>query len=78
VSAAVFPGCRRPARLCDLDHDEPWDNRGETNSANVSALCPRHHNAKHDAGWQVKHRQDGSREWTSPTGHLYRVPPPDD
>jgi uncharacterized protein DUF222 len=24
----TFPGCRRPARLCDLDHAEPWGNRG--------------------------------------------------
>jgi Domain of unknown function (DUF222) len=69
-----FPGCRRPARLCDLDHDQPWDNGGETNSDNISALCPRHHNA----GWQIKHRQDGSHEWSSPTGHRYLVSPPDD
>jgi uncharacterized protein DUF222/HNH endonuclease len=73
-----FPGCRRPARLCDLDHDQPWDNGGETNSDNISALCPRHHNAKHHAGWQIKHRQDGSHEWSSPTGHRYLVSPPDD
>jgi hypothetical protein len=72
-----FPGCRRPARLCDLDHDQPWDNGGETNSDHISALCPRHHNAKHHAGWQVRRRQDGSREWSSPTGHRYLVPPPD-
>jgi uncharacterized protein DUF222 len=73
-----FPGCRRPARRCDLDHDQPWGDGGETNSDNVSALCARHHNAKHHAGWQVKHRHDGSSAWTSPTGHRYVVPPPDE
>jgi hypothetical protein len=73
----TFPGCRRPARLCDLDHLDPWGDGGETNSDNVTALCARHHNAKHHAGWQVRDRQDGSRQWTSPTGHRYLVPPPD-
>jgi hypothetical protein len=72
-----FPGCRRPARLCDLDHAEPWGNGGETNGANVAAVCSRHHNAKHDAGWRVKRRQDGTSTWTGPTGHTY-VRPPDD
>jgi Domain of unknown function (DUF222)/HNH endonuclease len=70
----TFPGCRRPARLCDLDHTEPWGNGGETNRANVSALCTRHHNAKHDAGWRVKRRQDGTSTWTGPTGHTYVRP----
>ncbi|HEY3091239.1 MAG TPA: DUF222 domain-containing protein, partial [Jatrophihabitantaceae bacterium] len=73
----TFPGCRRPARLCDLDHTEPWADGGETNRANVSALCTRHHNAKHDAGWRVKRRQDGTSTWTGPTGHTY-VRPADD
>jgi HNH endonuclease/uncharacterized protein DUF222 len=76
-TTCTFPGCRRPARLCDLDHREAWDDGGETNADNVAALCPRHHNAKHHAGWQVRRRQDGSREWSSPTGHRYLVPPPD-
>jgi len=67
----TFPGCRRAARLCDLDHVEAWTEGGETNSDNVAALCARHHNAKHHAGWQVKHRQDGTKTWTSPTGHTY-------
>ena len=74
----TFPGCRRAAKLCDLDHAEAWTDGGDTNPANVAAPCARHHNAKHHAGWQVKHRQDGTRTWTSPTGHRYLVPPPFD
>jgi uncharacterized protein DUF222/HNH endonuclease len=74
----TFPGCRRPARLCDLDHTKAWGDGGATNSDNVTALCARHHNAKHHAGWRVRHRPDGSHDWSSPTGHRYRVPPPDD
>jgi hypothetical protein len=29
----------------------------------------------HDAGWQIARLEDGTVEWTSPTGHSYRVPP---
>ena len=68
--ACTFPGRRRAAKLCDLDHVQAWTDGGDTNPANVAALCARHH-AKHDAGWQVKHRQDGTKTWTSPTGHTY-------
>jgi Domain of unknown function (DUF222) len=73
----TFPGCRRAARLCDLDHHEPFGDGGGTNPSNVAALCTRHHNAKHDAGWQVKRRPDGTATWTSPTRHRYVVHPPD-
>jgi Domain of unknown function (DUF222)/HNH endonuclease len=74
----TFPSCRRPAKHCDLDHGEAWSDGGATTADNITALCQRHHNAKHDARWRVEHRQDGSRAWTSPTGHLYIVRPPDD
>jgi hypothetical protein len=69
----TFPGCRRPAKLCDLDHAEAWATGGPTTSENVGPLCRRHHNAKHHAGWRVHRRRDGTREWTSPTGHHYAV-----
>src|SRR5262249_27580036 len=75
--SCTFPGCRRAARLCDLDHVEAWCEGGDTTPAHVAALGARHHNAKHHASWQVKHRQDGTSEWSSPTGHRYRVPLPD-
>jgi len=73
----TFVGCRRPARLSDLDHHEPYEAGGTTDSANIGALCERHHNAKHHAGWRVRRRDDGSCHWTSPTGHTY-IEPPDD
>jgi hypothetical protein len=71
----TFPGCRRAARLCDLDHGEAWCDGGATNSENVAALCARHHHAKHDAGWQVTRQRDGTSTWTGPTGHTYARPP---
>jgi hypothetical protein len=41
----------------------------------MHALCSRHHHGKHEAGWQPKRLEDGSTEWTSPTGHRYVEPP---
>jgi hypothetical protein len=73
----TFPGCRRTARLCDLDHGEAWRDGGATNSENIGALCARHHAAKHEAGWRVTRQPDGASTWIGPTGHRYRVPPPD-
>jgi hypothetical protein len=74
----VFPHCRRPARHCDLDHAEAWCTGGETCEHNLHPLCRRHHRAKHDAGWTVRHRADGAYHWTSPTGHVTTVRPLDD
>jgi Domain of unknown function (DUF222) len=70
-----FPNCNRKAGRCELDHRRPWENGGETNAANLDALCARHHHAKHEARWQPRRLEDGSTEWTSPTGHRYREPP---
>jgi hypothetical protein len=73
----TFPGCRRPAKHCDIDHAQAWSDGGATTTDNITALCQRHHNAKHDARWRVKRRPDGSSTWTSPTGHRYESQPPD-
>jgi hypothetical protein len=46
----VFPGCRVPARRCDLDHRIPYDpgdpDRGPTCSCNLFPLCRTHHRLK--------------------------------
>ena len=70
-----FKHCARPACRCDLDHEKPWNRGGETNEANLNALCCRHHHLRHEAGWTPKRLPDGSIEWTSPTGHKYVEPP---
>src|SRR5882757_8571483 len=74
----VFPHCRRPARLCDLDHREDWCTGGETCEHNLHPLCERHHYAKHNAGWTVTRQQDGTYHWTATTNHHYVIHPPDD
>jgi hypothetical protein len=67
-----FPGCRRRARTCQVDHAQPWDDGGETSAANLGTLCVRHHQLKTHAGWDVRESSaDGSCVWTSPQGRTY-------
>ena len=65
-----FPGCRRPAVNCDIDHLVPWPN-GPTSHTNTAALCRRHHRIKTHTNWQVKALPGNVLEWTSPRGHTY-------
>ncbi len=70
-----FPGCRQPARVCDIDHAIPWDDGGETSPANLGLLCRRHHRLKTVGGWTMESFEDGSCTWTSPHGQVIHVPP---
>jgi hypothetical protein len=69
-----FPTCHRTASRCEIDHLRPWTDGGPTNEPNLIALCCRHHHGKHDTTWQPIRHQDGTIDWTSPTGHTYTVP----
>jgi Domain of unknown function (DUF222) len=70
-----FPGCRQPARRCDLDHVEPWP-AGPTAASNVISLCRHHHRLKHAGRWHVSASHGGTVTWTSPTGRRYTTKPP--
>jgi hypothetical protein len=72
-----FPGCRRAATGCELDHIAPYATGGPTTADNLHALCPRHHHLKHEAGWHVHRRADGTTEWATPTGRHIDKPPDD-
>ncbi|WP_425461687.1 DUF222 domain-containing protein [Mycobacterium pseudokansasii] len=46
-----FPGCSRPARICDIDHTIPFNHTdpgagGLTVLANLKCLCRKHHRLK--------------------------------
>lgn len=76
-----FPGCSRPAVLCDLDHTVPFNHEnpsygGLTVATNLKCLCRQHHRLKtfHD-GWRDTQLADGTVIWTSPTGRTYRTSP---
>jgi hypothetical protein len=79
-----FPGCRRPARFCDVDHTIAFLKVGGklrgpgTVYFNLGALCRFHHQVKQLPGWHLE--QDRGRFiWTTPTGvRLIVRPSPDD
>jgi hypothetical protein len=66
-----FPGCRQPARRCDIDHTVARQHDGPTELGNLAHLCRRHHVLKHHSAWRVRQQPDGVLEWTSPTGRIY-------
>ena len=71
-----FPGCNRSAKGGQIDHAREWIRGGETSSANLGALCTRHHQLKTHGGWSiVDSRADGSCAWRAPHGAIYRVAP---
>jgi Domain of unknown function (DUF222) len=70
-----FPGCRQPARRCDLDHVRPWPD-GPTTAANLIAVCRHHHRLKHSRRWTVTTTHDDTVTWTAPTGRTYQTRPP--
>jgi hypothetical protein len=71
-----FPGCRMPARRCDIDHTHDAARGGATALCNLACFCKRHHTLKHATDWTVRQLGDGTLEWTSPTGRTYRDDPP--
>ncbi|KOS10653.1 hypothetical protein XI38_09325 [Microbacterium aurantiacum] len=71
-----FPGCRRPAIRCELDHTFDFALGGRTDVRNLCHLCQRHHSMKQFTSWGVRQLGDGVLEWTSPTGRVYIDHPP--
>ncbi len=69
----VFPGCRTPARACDIDHRKPWFHHGPTNEWNNEPLCRHDHIAK-STWWRLRRKHNGDYHWTSPCGHTYTTP----
>ena len=70
-----FPGCRRRARRCEIDHQTAWGDGGCTDECNLECLCSRHHHLKHEAGWTVLGDPNDDVLWVAPTGHTYLDPP---
>ena len=70
-----YPGCRRPARRCDLDHVLAYDRGGATCECNLTPLCRRHHRAKQAPRWHLSQDQPGTLTWQLPHGRSYTVTP---
>jgi hypothetical protein len=67
----VFPGCRRPARDCDLDHRIPWAVVRRTRTRDLAPLCRHDHVIRHRAGWRYRRLPNGDYLWISRLGHTY-------
>ncbi len=67
-----FPGCRMPARRCDIDHRVPFrpgePDGGPTCPCNLQVLCRTHHINKTFTTWTITPHPDGTLTWTSPLG----------
>jgi len=70
-----FPGCRQPARRCDIDHIRDHAHGGPTTVTNLQVLCRGHHSLKHHSPWKVKPGPDGELTWISPLGRSYTGTP---
>ncbi|WP_417562045.1 DUF222 domain-containing protein [Microbacterium sp.] len=71
-----FPGCRRPARKCDIDHTIRYADGGPTCLCNLEHFCERHHTVKHDTDWQVEQLPGGILRFTAPTRRIHTTRPP--
>ena len=76
-----FPGCRRPAHVCQHDHNLDHAKGGPTDTANLALFCTGHHPLKRpdlddDTRWTARQLAGGLIEWTSPLGRSYVDRPP--
>lgn len=67
-----FPGCT--SRICDAHHIEHWADGGKTEIGNLVLLCPTHHRAVHEEGWQVR-LERGQPTFSSPAGRRMLAAP---
>jgi hypothetical protein len=70
-----FPGCRRAAQRCELDHVISYSRGGPTAIWNLVSLCKHHHRVKHEAHWALTMSRDGECLWTDPFGRQYATHP---
>ncbi|MFC4140063.1 MULTISPECIES: HNH endonuclease signature motif containing protein [unclassified Microbacterium] len=72
-----FPGCRRPAASCEIDHNHDHALGGATAIDNLAHFCPAHHQLKHPSvpdrfRWTAHLDPDsGGVVWTAPDGREY-------
>ncbi len=57
----TFPGCRIPARLCQVDHNIEWVDGGATDQANANIECGPHNRHKHRNQWRTRKDAHGQR-----------------
>ena len=69
-----FPGCGSRLRT-HAHHILPWAKGGDTAMDNLVLLCPLHHRAVHEGGWQVEMDEGGVPRFFNPLGVRMPVAP---
>ncbi len=69
------PGCRVPAKYCDVDHTREWLSSRDSRRCNLSCLCRRHHRFKHLKGVDLTQLRPGVLCWTTLLGQRYVTRP---
>ncbi|MGN6607203.1 MAG: HNH endonuclease signature motif containing protein, partial [Jatrophihabitans sp.] len=72
----LFPGCRRPARWCDIDHRTEWARGGRTVEINLGPECRHDHVNKSERGWRLIRTGPRSFCWISPYRRRHHVQAP--
>jgi len=65
------PGCPRSASACELDHEQPWVDGGQTAPWNLTHRSTRCHHRKHDDWSVIRDEETGASTWRSPTGSVF-------
>ncbi|MBK6872191.1 MAG: hypothetical protein IPG94_12640 [Kineosporiaceae bacterium] len=72
----TFPGCRRRAITCELDHRIPHSQGGPTCECNLHPLCKHHHRLR-EQGFTPTLIDPGTglpiTQWITPTGRVIRT-----
>jgi Domain of unknown function (DUF222) len=66
-----FPGCRMPARRCQIDHNHEHHDGGPTHICNLCCCCVGHHTMKTETDWTVRQLPGGRLEWSTPSGRIH-------
>jgi uncharacterized protein DUF222 len=73
-----YPGCKKPATDCDIDHTIPYPY-GPTAASNLKCLCRWHHLVKtfwgSILGWRDRQLPDGTVIWTTRDGRTHTTEP---
>jgi hypothetical protein len=69
------PGCRRPARRCDFEHNIPYEAGGRTCLCNGNPKCRHDHRLKQHPRWNAEQLPGGYMRWTTPSGRQYVTEP---
>jgi hypothetical protein len=69
------PGCRRPARRCDFEHNIPYEAGGRTCLCNGNPKCRHDHRLKQHPRWRADQLPGGYVRWTTPSGRQHVTEP---